>query len=186
MYRINLYPEFQEKRHRAKRRLALTAGLSVLVGLEVVLIVWLVLSAYLLDERVSRMRAQNAELAGRVEALDQPRPELAAANQILAFRRNRIDWSPKLSALSCLMDRSLMLDELHGQKQERGRPARLELTGTVLGARTAGAEAVSRLMDEIRLEPRIVGDLPRVTLERIEGGGSGQFQLVCESSQEGS
>jgi hypothetical protein len=79
-----------------------------------------------------------------------------------------------------------MLDELKGRRRERGEPARLELTGSILGSRTAGTEAVSRLIEELRQEPRIVGDLPRVILERIEGGGSSQFQLVCESPQEDS
>jgi hypothetical protein len=181
LYRINLYPEFREKKQRAKRRLAFTAGLSVLVGLEVVLIVWLAVSAYLLDERADRMRDQIGRLSTSIEALDKPTPELDTADQILTIRRARIDWSPKLSALSCLMNRSLMLDELKGQRPEKGNPARLELTGSILGSRTAGTEAVSRLIEEIRQDPRIVGDLPRVTLERIEGGGSNQFQLVCES-----
>lgn len=184
-FQINFYPEFAKRRTEARRRALFMAGASALLALEVGLVVWIGLNGMLLKDQASRLEADLARLSARVENAGTQEPEQESQNWSAFARRDRMDWAPVLSALSCLMDKSLMLNELRGEVAGRGSAGKLEIEGRLLN-RDSDGDAVAGLVERIRSEPRIFGAFPSITLGRLEGGGSGQFNIVCEPEKSGS
>lgn len=181
MYRINLYPEAEERRREGQRRVGRTLLVSLLIGLEVVLLLLVGLSGVLLREQASTLRAEVERLSARAARVSQPSPELETSREILAARVVRIDWSPKLAALRRAIAPSLLLTEMSAQVGEKGRPTRLELSGTV---RAGGGqmEPVSGFLESLRNDPSVADDFPVIKLGTLEGGGSSRFEIVCEAA----
>jgi len=150
--------------------------LSVLLGVEAVLVVSLGLSAILLGERAEGLAESVRQLAGRVSAEHEPNPALPVALEILQVRSQRIDWAPKLAALSGCIDNSLRLGEAHGQTKSRDREAQLELRGLIRG-RDPQVEVVSRFVEALQEEPRIAEEFGHVQLGTIEGAD--RFHIIC-------
>ena len=185
MYKINLHREYFEKRRQARAQ-ALGTGLAAgVVGIAILLIGTLAVSAVLLREQARSLREEKVRLTNQVQALATPRPEIETARQILELRQSRVDWSPKLTGISERIDRSLMILDLTGQAAQGGRPSELAMTGMVrYGA--GQMEAVARFMEALRADPRIKSDFPEVKLGTLEGADTGKFQVVCGSMGGGS
>lgn len=181
MYRINLYREYFTKRRQGRRKAARTALLTGLVGLEVLLVGILVVSAALIREQCSSLRAEISHLSTRLGEESGPRPGLETARQILERRANRLIWSPKLACLSDRIDRALILQEVVGQVSEK-RPAELTVTGQV---RTGSAqmEPVARFMEAMRSDARMKDPFSNIRLGTLEGTESSKFQIVCGSAK---
>jgi hypothetical protein len=180
MYRINLFPEALEKRKEGRRRVGRTLIVSALIGLEAVLLLLVGLSGLLLREQASSLRADVERLATRSSRVSQPSPELEITRAMLSTRAGRIDWSPKLAALPRAIDASLLLTEVTAQTGEKGRPTRLEITGSIR-SEGGGMEPVSRFLESLRSDPFLADDFPVIKLGTIEGEGAGRFQILCES-----
>lgn len=150
-----------------------------LAGLQLILIGSLVLSGMILSDRAELLRQENARLTARIESAGSPRPEVLIAGQILAARQARVDWSPKLATIPRKMDSALILSNLVGQADLRGRGSRLALQGRV---RAGGqSESVMRLVESLRTDPAMTRDLPLVRVGSVGGEGLDRFEVVCES-----
>jgi len=182
VYRINLYREYAEKQARARRRRLGTAGLTLLVAVEIALIVSLVLGGFLLREQNRNLQSDVNRLTAQLARASEKPPGYGTAEQLLTLRRQRCEWSPKLAALSCNMDPSLTLIELNGQTPRKGGRVKLELTG--LG-RTGHPEldALTRFTSALRNDAAMAEDFSEVTLETVEGGASGRFRVVCQAAE---
>jgi len=185
MYRINLYPEYVERRHVARWRMGRTALVTAVLAFEFILVIALLITGLLLKEQADGLRVEIGRLSQRVDAASGQRPEIDVAMRMMQLRLGRIDWSPKLASVSQQIDWTLRLTELMGQTEGRGRRAGLELKGVI---RTGGAEMqpVSLFMDAIRNDPRISVDFPVVKLGNLEGAGSARFQVLCAKGKEAS
>jgi hypothetical protein len=178
MYRVNFYREFEEKKQEVRRGFLRTAGLSAVAGLVFLLIILLGVNTFLVREKARIARSDIDKLTARLEIAPASGAAADAARQMIAIRRGRTDWAPKLAALSCFIGRDVMLEELSAQAADKRSPQRLELSGIVReGSQT---EAVSAFIDSLRSAPAIIGDFSEITLERMEGGGTGSFVVVCE------
>jgi hypothetical protein len=182
MYRISLYPEFGEKRRQVKRRTLHTALFGILIGVETLLVGALVVSALLLGEQANVMREGYQRLASRVQGSGGPRPELAVAREMLFVRANRIDWSPKLAALSERIPPSLILKDVNGHSAAQRSAPQLEMTGEVHSG--VMLEQVSRFIQQLSEDPRMTTTFPSITLGTIGGGGVEEFQVVCKPPED--
>ena len=184
MYRINLYREYFERRRSRRGRAARIAALAALVGAEVILVGSLAMSGFLLQERVSRLRLELRRWSA-VTAGDTLRAqEVEIGRALRKLRRDRVDWSPKLSALSDLVPSSMVLVEVKGQTGGKGRPGQFTAMGETHDG-TGQMETVSRFLERLRQDPRIGGDFPRVRLGTIGEGASTRVQVVCEAAERG-
>lgn len=179
MYRVNLYPEAAEQRRQARARLRRTLLVSVLVGLELVLVLLVGLSGVLLREQARTLRVEVNRLSTRALKAEQPDPVMETARDLLANRAARIDWSPKLETLAHTIGPSLVLTEVTAQMGEKGRPTRFELSGSVRpGASEMGP--VTLFLESLRNERSLADDFPVIKLGVLEGVGSSRFQIRCE------
>jgi hypothetical protein len=181
MYRINLYPEAGERRREAGRRVGRTFLVGMLIGLEVVLLLLVGLSGFLLREQAFSLRAEVQRLGERAARVSHPSPELETSRELLAQRAARIDWSPKLAALKQAIVPSLLLTEVTAQVGEKGRPTRFELSGTVR-AGEGEMEPVSGFLESLRSDRSLADDFPVIKLGNLEGGGASRFEIVCEAA----
>jgi hypothetical protein len=184
MYRINLYREYFEKRRRGRQRAVRAGVLTGIIGVGVFFLITLVLSGVLLGERARDLRGEVERLSSHVRAGTRPQSELDLARETVRIRDARVDWSPKVAALSQQIDSRLQLIQMTGQSAGMGRPARLSLIGIWQGADTP-MEPVSRFMERLRSDPRISQDFPDIELGTVQGGESNRFQITCGPARTG-
>lgn len=185
MYRVNFYREYFTRRRDARRRLAQTASVALLLAADAGLVLLLVVSGVLLGARARSMRAEIDRIGAKVAEISAPRPELDTARQLAEVRRTRIDWSPKLAGLSRTIGSSLILTGVRGQEAAGNKSARLEITGQARSG-AADMDAVARFTDALRLDPAFHHDLTNVRLGNLGGDQSSRFQIVCEAPGDGS
>ncbi len=183
MYKINLYPEYDQNRKAARTRAASTAVFFSLLGLEVVLVGALILSGSLLGEQVDTLSEDLIRLEDRLvnETLD--RPELSIALDMLEVREARIDWSPKFVSIAEHLGESLALEELEGRAYSKRDPASFTISGHYRD-KSATLDKVSGYIDRLRDDPRMYGDFPGITLGNIRSDGKGEFDLRCTAEEE--
>ncbi len=183
MYRINLYPEYQHNRRLAKARTLTMGVLVILLGLEIMLVGVLLVSDRLLRERAALLRDDMPVLSARVQSLTHPRPELDLARELIAYRSGRIDWSPKLAALSEHCGSSLLFIEVQGRGRSQHEQPRLMIRGEA--RRHANSlEAVTEFMQRLRRDDRLRGEFDDIGLGNISDGESGEFEVSCEQTEE--
>jgi len=185
MFKINLYPEHDSKQHNARVRVARKGILVGLLGLELLVVGSLYLSASLLSDRADQLKDMLPGLQSRISAYKQPGPELEIARQMLQLRDQRIDWAPKLAAMSEIIPLSLQLERLNGHIELKREPAKLELEGKVVRGKDH-LEQVTEFIASLQDDDRISAKFPGVHLETLKGDQSGQFQVVCGPGRNGS
>lgn len=153
-----------------------------LLGIEIVLVASFLVSGLLLREQAANQRATISRMSQQLRDEGVISPEVDIARQMLAVRQERIDWSPKLAALSERIDPSLILVRVSAFEEGREEGRLMEIEGTTRDE--TGLADVSRFVGALREDPRIVGDLPDVQLGNIRGAEGGRFLVVCR--QEGS
>ncbi len=178
MYRLNLYPEYVEKRRLARLRALRLAVVIALLCAELLLICFSALSGVLLREQARDLQASIERLTARVQAESKPRPELDLAEALLKVRLTRTDWSPKLAALSSDVPPSLLLTEISGGASDAKTAAFLKLEGGFRSGR-APLEAVTGFIEALRRDPRIAREFPDINLGSIQGEEASQFEVVC-------
>lgn len=178
MYRLNLYPEYELNLHRQRHHTTLTAGLMLMLGIEVVLVGALVLSCSLLSERVRDLSQDLPDFLAKVQTRTQPRPEHELVHTLLELRQKRLDWTPMLSSLAESCGPDMVLKEITGTCRNDRQMPMLEISGVVAKEETS-LEEVSAFMQRIRGDHRISCGFDEIELGKIKGGGSGVFDVVC-------
>jgi hypothetical protein len=185
MYRINLYPELEERRRLAKTGLLQTILLTVTSGLGIILIILITMSGFLLRERVVASRAEIRQMETRVSTESAPNDGAETAAEMMLIRTRRIDWSPKLAALAAGIPPSLKLQNLSANATERKRKASLEISGVILGS-GADLGSVIAYVDDLKRDPRVTRDFSAVSLGSLGGSGQDLFHIVCEPARKDS
>jgi len=178
MYRINLYRE-RETRGQERRRGILRAGLfGVVLGLEVVLVGFLVVSGLLIGEKSKAVESSLANIRSRIEATEES-PELRASRTLVHARVQRIDWATVLDAVARSIPDDVTLKTLEGgfQHVANQRPG-LDLEGGITDNRRQ-LESVVAFVDSLRAEPRLTRVFPRIDLETVETERTKIFRIVC-------
>jgi hypothetical protein len=182
MYRINLYPDYQHNRRLARFR-ALTMGvLAILLGFEILLVGVLIVSDHLLSERVALLRDDMPVLSARVQSLTHPRPDLDLARELIAHRSGRIDWSPKLAAISEHCGASLQFREVEGRARTQHEQPLLRIRGEAKKYINS-LEAVTDFMQRLRRDERLHAEFDDIGLGNIRDGESGEFEVSCEQTE---
>ncbi|MBD3237610.1 MAG: hypothetical protein GF330_12970 [Candidatus Eisenbacteria bacterium] len=179
MYRINLYPEYEEKQQRARQRSLRLALLAALVVGELALAGVLAISGALLTDRAGALRERVARLEQFAERTPQQEADLGAVRELLRRRLQRVDWSPKLAALAEHAREPLRLTGLSGEVSRKHERQLLQIEGGYRGDAGA-AEPILRLTGALERDSRLGSDFPSVRLETIDWSGPGRFQIVCE------
>lgn len=185
MYRINLYPEYVFRRQQARSRTMRLAVQASLMGVVLLVIGSLSLSALLLHDKMSSCNQQITSQTELLMGTTEQRRALALADEVVALRNTRIDWSPKLAALSERIDPNLILVEFKGNIADRGQPARLEIWGEALKDEVQ-ISVFSNFVEVLRDDERFVQDFPGLQLGGIKDGKRTRFQVICISEQGGS
>lgn len=185
MYRINLHPEYAFRRRQARSRVWRLAVQASLMGMILLVIGSLSLSALLLHEKMSSYTSQISSQVEALEGTAEQQRVLALADEIVYLRSSRIDWSPKLAALSEKIDPNLLLVEFKGNIADRGQPARLEMWGEALKDEVQ-ISVFSNFVEVLRDDERFVQDFPGLHLGGIKDGKRTRFQVICNSGQGGS
>jgi hypothetical protein len=178
MYRINFYPEYTEKRQRAKRRALRMATLTAVLGIEGLCVICLFLSGLLVRERVRSVKAEIGGLTVQLQEKNRPNPQLDTAMEMVNLRATRINWSPMLNVLARRIDPGLRLDECTGRS---GAKKALIVSGVV---RSGGGDLqpVTRLLKALQEDPAVAADFPEVQLGNLGGSDAGRFLITCQSS----
>ncbi|MDM7916489.1 MAG: hypothetical protein QUU85_14690, partial [Candidatus Eisenbacteria bacterium] len=189
---LNFYPEREERQRALKRRLGRAAIATTLVTVEAALVGLLFLNGLMLKGRADALQAENTRIDQTNRALPakQADPRL---ERLLALRSARMEWSPKLAALSEAIPRTLRLTEVEGQVGAGGGGSaagdrKLDFSGILLDPR-ADMASVSSFLDGLRSEPGLARDFPKIrlgTLEAGEGEVSQVFRITCEPARKDS
>ncbi len=185
MYRINLYPEHLANRQRARQRVARVGLFSLLLAIEALLLVAMAVSSYLLRDQSRTLQTEVQRLEARVAGQPADDAALGPARELVGIRRARIDWAPKLAALSETIDPALRIVTIEGTLPDKNRPRQLKLTG-LSRDESSQREGVARFIDALRADRRIVADFPVIRLGTIQSGESSRFEVVGESGGEDS
>jgi Tfp pilus assembly protein PilN len=185
LYKINLYPEYDEKRRAARKRMFRAALYTAILGVEFILLISLGISGFLIREQVSSLGGEVARLSAKVQTVSAVEsPEIEVARQLMTRRRDRIEWSPKLAVLSRTIGPKLRLSDLDGRMRIQRQPPRMQVTGTI---RSGGdVETVLEFIEALQAEDWLTRDFPEIRLGNLEGGGASRFLLVCEPGRDDS
>jgi hypothetical protein len=135
MFRLNLYPEAEEKRRARLARTGATALVTLLVAVTVALTLFHAGSGFVMADRARDLAARRAGAEREAAALAgaEPAKEMALLRARLRARADRVVWSPKLAEMSRLLPPPLVLDNIMVAERGKGQaiPA-LAVHGSVL------------------------------------------------------
>lgn len=180
MYSINLYPEYAAHRLVARRRVGRAALLAVLLGLQGGLVGALIVSGLMFGEQAASLRAAAERQRAQASLAPATAAEWDLQQRLFSVRTARIDWSPKLAAVSNEILPALRLSGLEGSVAQKGKPARLLVAG-VLRDPAAGAEILTNFSDKLRASNPIRSDFPEIALETVASGSANEFVVACRS-----
>ncbi len=182
MHQINLYPEFLEKRRAQKRRTIFTAVLTVVAGLQVVLIGSQILNARMIDEQITALESEMPRLEQYLSLETRSSPEILIAKDLLDIRRARTDWAPSLASLSHAVDRPVFLVKLTGNSADKHNAAGIAISGEQKNNKDQ-LEQITGLMNRLRSNPAFHENFSSIALGKIKGGDSGAFVINCSPEE---
>ncbi len=181
-YRVNLYPEREERAGSLRRHLLRGALFGVVAGVEVLLIGFLIVSGFQLRERVqSETRAVE-----EVEAAARPVPEaadVAVARSLVQTRVARVDWSGVLLAVSGALPRSLILTRVEaGAGGLQSGLNGLNLEGRISGGGT-DLTPVLGFMQALRESAAVTARFPQVDLGTAPSQSDQTFHVIVRAAE---
>lgn len=183
-YGVNFYRERVARGARVRRGLLRGAGLGLVVGIEVVLLVGLVISGFEFRSQARSMRREVATLESQSRPYRES-PALPAARALMQARLARTDWTPVLVAVAETTPRNVVLTRVQGGVGKgRGELRGLDIEGRLLG-RTRDLSAVIAYMDSLRANPVMRERFPRIDLGKAKGGTGRNFRIVCRPASSG-
>ena len=182
-YRINLYPEYNDKREAAKRRTWLTAAITAVAGLQILVIASLALNAHFLDTKAAQVSGDLPRLEEYIQRESEPRADLQTAQELLAIRRARVDWAPKLAAISRADVSGVDLVKLEGHHEQAAAPASLTIAGE---ARVDDRQLkrVGVFMTMLRDDEAFGPDFVSITLGNVKSDAAGGFDISCRTKED--
>ena len=179
IFKVNLYTERDERQRAGQRRAVHTAFIAVFLCLNFLAVSTLFLSATLLEERRDSLAGDIPRLAAKLATESVPTKDLDLAREMFRIRQGRIEWSPKLAAISHLIEADLEIHEIQAEASRKKSPATLEIRGTVTESQD-NLEDVSRYVKALSQDERILDGFSQAKLGTIRSG-EGEFQIFCET-----
>ncbi|HPF70950.1 MAG TPA: hypothetical protein PLQ13_09785 [Candidatus Krumholzibacteria bacterium] len=177
MFRINIYAEKEERIRAARRRMVQLGVFAAAMGLNGLLVAFLVVSGRLLDDRARTIAREVERINLQADKVAVAPAQVALARELFSLRRDRIEWAPLLAAISETIPPELVVEELRGQVALRRARAGLEILGQVPD-RGADVREVSQFVDALRSDVRVAEAFPDVNLGSMNSG-TGGFQVTC-------
>ncbi len=182
MYRINLYPEYQLARRAMRRRARVTALLTTLLGIELLLVGALLVSDVILRERIASLRNELPALTLRLEQNGRPCPQYELAREMVDLLAQRVVWAPKLAAVAERTGGGIGLTAVSGHAARRDGPPELTIEGACRD--DSGLAAVTDYIESLRRDDRFRSDLPSVALGTLRGDAGAEFEVLCRPGEE--
>ena len=181
IYRVNLYQERGARASRIRRGVVRGTLLGLAIGVEILLIGFLVVSGFQIRERARQVEARLAGSAAAAEASPDPaRADLA--RELIQLRVRRVDWTPMLEAAAGGLPPDIILSKIEGETSVgRGSRMLLNLEGRVTGS-AEHLEPVIAYMQGLRDSTVITRTFPFVGLGTAQGDRGG-FQIVCRTEE---
>jgi len=182
MYKLNLYPEHARNRKEGKQRLIRTTIATAMAGFMLMIMGSLVLSTILVGSRIVSMRSEIRHQSAQFSSKSEQFSALKSAREMLDIRSKRVDWAPKLAALSDLISHDLILVEFEGYSPTEKREASLEMWGE---ARREGVQigVLTRFAEALSADPRFHGEFPDLRLGSVQDARKTRFQLLAGNEE---
>jgi len=178
VFRISFYPEYRALVRERRRKRTMFLTLCGFVALEAIAVGTLAVSGALLTEQQRELRRSIERLNVRVDQAPIASPTVERARELVTLRTKRIDWAPKLEAISGAIPPTLRLEELNGRVAAKRTPPELILEGRVKND-VEPLESVSSFLEELRRDSRMTRDYPVIELGALKGREGSEFEIVC-------
>ncbi len=185
MYSLNFYPEYLERRKESRKRVFKTAAVAMLSGLIFFSIGSLVLSAIIINGRLSLASSYVAEQNSRIASQTALETELLSLREMLDIRAQRIDWAPKLAMLSEKMHEDLQIVDFDGCNDRGKKPKKLTILGESRN-KDLQISVFTEFVDILSIDPRLSNDFANLRLGSVGGGAGNGFQIIGDDSEGGS
>jgi Tfp pilus assembly protein PilN len=180
-YQVNLYPERLQRAAVVRKGILRGSVLGIVVGVDLLLIGFLVISGFQVRGRVSDLRESIALLESRTREA----PETSGgriARQLVQTRLNRVDWATTLDAVARALPNDLILTKIDtGTGRGRGNLDGVNLEGSVLGG-SRDLTSVMVFMKALRESPLVARQYPSVDLGTASGVGLQDFGVVLRKA----
>jgi Tfp pilus assembly protein PilN len=180
-YQVNLYPERLQRAAVVRKGILRGSVLGIVVGVDLLLIGFLVISGFQVRGRVNDLRASIALLESRTREA----PETSGgriARQLVQTRLNRVDWATTLDAVARALPNDLILTKIDtGTGRGRGNLDGVNLEGSVLGG-SRDLTSVMVFMKALRESPLVARQYPSVDLGTASGVGLQDFGVVLREA----
>jgi Tfp pilus assembly protein PilN len=180
-YQVNLYPERLQRAAVVRKGILRGSVLGIIVGVDLLLIGFLVISGFQVRGRVSDLRESIALLESRTREA----PETSGgriARQLVQTRLNRVDWATTLDAVARALPNDLILTKIDtGTGRGRGNLDGVNLEGSVLGG-SRDLTSVMVFMKALRESPLVARQYPSVDLGTASGVGLQDFGVVLRKA----
>ncbi len=180
-YQVNLYPERLQRAAVVRRGILRGSILGIVVGVDLLLIGFLVISGFQVRGRVSDLRASIVAL----EAHTHEAPETSQARlaqQLVQARLDRVDWATTVAAVARALPNDLILAKIDAASgRGRGNLDGLNLEGSILGG-SLDLNPVIVFMQTLRDSPTVGRQYPRIDLGTASGVGLQDFEVVLRKT----
>ena len=181
MFRINFYPEYVQRRIDARRRTTQLVGLYGVIGVEAFVLVGLLLTGALLTKRANDIASSITRMSSVITPTETAAPAIEVARELVQLRETRIDWAPKLTAISKEIQPILLVNNIDGRAAAKKIPARLRIEGEVRDGNEP-LENVSQFLEGLRRDASVSKDFSAIELGSLKGRASTEFELVCRTA----
>ncbi len=186
MFRLNLYPEAEEKRRAQLAKTGQTALIAFLAAVTIVLTAFHAGSSVILADRTRDLSKQRAQLEKEIEAIKASGASkgLARLQGQLASRTSRTLWSPKLVELAREIPPALLVDDISLRERGKGQsiPA-LQIRGNVpAGIVRDPVPTIVAFVSALKANAAFVEGLASIDLSSVsteKETGTTSFQIVC-------
>lgn len=186
MFRLNLYPEAEQKRRAQLAKTGQTALIAFLSALTVVLTLFHAGTSLVFADRTRGLATQRARFEKEIETLKaaSPSKSLPRLQERLATRTSRTLWSPKLVALAQSIPAPLLVDDISLRERGKGQsiPALLIHGTVVAGMSRDPVPTIVAFVNALKESPEFTEGLASVDLSSVsteKETGATYFQIVC-------
>jgi Tfp pilus assembly protein PilN len=170
-----LYPERLQRAEVVRRGILRGSILGVVVGIDLLLIGFLVVSGFQVRDRVHDLRATIVALESHTHEAPET-AEVRIARQLVQARLKRADWATMVESVARALPNDLILAKIDaGTSRGRGNLEGMNLEGSILGG-SRDLNSVLIFMQALRESPMVARQYERIDLGTAGWGGSAGFR----------
>lgn len=180
-YQVNLYPERLQRAEVVRRGILRGSILGIVVGIDLLLIGFLVISGFQVRSRVQDLRASIVALESHTHEAPET-AEVRIARQIVEARLKRADWATMVGSVAKAVPNDLILAKIDaGTSHGRGNLEGMDLEGSILGG-SRDLNSVLVFMQALRESPLVARQYERIDLGPAGGAGLQGFEVVLRKT----